>query len=158
MKIGMNWRDSVGVGSRVRCMFWLFIGSWTIGGNLGSMKAAFTCSLEWNSLCLQETNLGITRLDQSCTIEANVTRAIWKKKKKKNVKMLGFWGSHDFEEIHFCFIIYYFCFIGNFLEYIYIYICLHLEELLAKEWGRCKCYFFFFFWVFCIKILFLRLF
>ena len=45
-----------------------------------------------------------------------------KKKKKKNVKMLGFWGSHDFEEIHFCFIIYYFCFIGNFLEYIYIYL------------------------------------
>ena len=38
--------------------------------------------------------------------------------------MLGFWGSHDFEEIHFCFIIYYFCFIGNFLEYIYIFVCI----------------------------------
>ena len=36
--------------------------------------------------------------------------------------MLGFLGSHDFEEIHFCFIIFYFCDIRNFLEYVYIYI------------------------------------
>ena len=52
-----------------------------------------------------------------------MTRGQFKKKKKK-LKMVGFLGSHDFEEIHFCFIIYYFCFIGNFLEYIYIYIYL----------------------------------
>ena len=99
MKIGMNWRDSIGVGSRVRCMFWLFIGSWTIGGNLGSMKAGFTCSLEWNSLCLQETNLGITRLDQSCTIEANVTRAIFLKK----FKDAGFFGESWFSRDSFLF-------------------------------------------------------
>ena len=105
MKIGMNRRDSVGVGSRVRCMFWLFIGSWTVEGNLGSMKAGFTCSLEWNSLCLQETNLGITRLDQSCTIEANVTRAIFLKK----FKDAGFFGESWFWRDSFLF--YYFLFL-----------------------------------------------
>ena len=66
--------------------------------------------------------------------------------------MLGFLGSHDFEEIHFCFIIFYFCEIRIF--YFLFFLFLHLEELLAKEWGRWK-FFFFFFWVFCIKILFL---
>ena len=130
----MNWRDSIGVGSRVRCMFWLFIGSWTIGGNLGSMKAGFTCSLEWNSLCLQETNLGITRLDQSCTIEAKWHEGNLKKKKK--LKMLGFWGSHDFEEIHFCFIIFYFCDIRNFLEYVYIYIYIYIVCIWRNYWPR----------------------
>ena len=109
MKIGMNWRDSVGVGSRVRCMFWLFIGSWTIGGNLGSMKAAFTCSLEWNSLCLQETNLGITRLDQSCTIEAKWHEGNLKKKKK--IKDAGFLGESWFWRDSFLF--YYFLFLWN---------------------------------------------
>ena len=123
MKIGMNWRDSVGVGSRVRCMFWLFIGSWTIGGNLGSMKAAFTCSLEWNSLCLQETNLGITRLDQSCTIEANVTRAIWKKKKKKKCEDAGFLGESWFWRDSFLFYYLLFLFYWEFFRiYIYIYL------------------------------------
>ena len=77
--------------------------------------------------------------------------------------MLGFLGSHDFEEIHFCFIIFYFCDIRNFLEYVYIYIYIYIlfafGGTIGQGWGRCKCYFIFlFFWVFCIKNLFLRLF